>query len=335
MAADLNRLSLDALSAVLLPSALLRREAARFLAEDEGAGDITSLLTIPASARGHARVVAREACVLAGIDAAAFIATSGRRDLVIRQRRRDGATLRAGAVVAELEGRLRDVLTVERVVLNLLGRMSGIAALTSHFVARARAAAGSRVQVVDTRKTMPGLRAFEKYAVRCGGGMLHRIGLFDAVLVKDNHIAALEGERGGAMAALEGRLSALRSASSAHGRGSTRSLNGSASTRAPSFVEVEVDRLDQLEEILAWPHGIVDIVLLDNMTTAHMRSAVRLRDRAKSRIRLEASGGVRLDSIGAIARTGVDRISVGALTHSARSIDFSLEVDAARSRRGR
>lgn len=329
MPTDLNRLSLDALAAVLLPTTILRRDAARFLAEDEGAGDVTSRLVIDPMARGRARVIAREACVLAGIDAAAFVATCGRRDLVFAERRRDGARLRPGAVVAVLEGRLRDLLAVERTVLNLLGRLGGVATLTAAFVARSRAAAGSKVRICDTRKTTPGLRAFEKYAVRCGGGTLHRIGLFDAVLVKDNHLAALEGEPGGALECLRRRLESRRDRAARR-----RRAGGRAAGRAgPSFVEVEVDRIDQLERILQWRSGLVDLVLLDNMSPATMAKAVRLRDRAGSRIGLEASGGVRLDTVEAIARTGVDRISVGALTHSARSIDFSMEIDP--PRRGR
>lgn len=353
---DLNRLSLDALAGVLLPTPLLHREAARFMAEDEGSGDITSALTIDAKARGSARIVAREPCVLAGIDAAAFVATVGRRDLAVMERRRDGSRLERGAVVAVLEGRLRDLLTVERSVLNLLGRLCGIATLTAEFVAKARAARGSRTVVCDTRKTTPGLRAFEKYAVRCGGGTLHRIGLWDAVLVKDNHLEALSTEPGGALEALRSRLEGLRPVTSQRrdaqaaramhagcvgqparggrvarrGRRESGGRSARASRGSPSFIEVEVDRLEQFEQILRWPRGLVDIVLLDNMTPALIARAVRLRDRVRSTILLEASGGVRLETIASIARTGVDRISAGALTHSARSIDFSMEMDPPR-----
>ncbi len=356
MAEDLNCLPLDALAARLLPSSLLRRETARFLAEDEGAGDITTRLTIAADARGRARLVAREPCVLSGIDAAAFVATAGRRDLVFVERRRDGSRVPRGACVAVLEGRLRDLLAVERTVLNLLGRMSGVATRTAEFVERVGAARGSRAVVCDTRKTMPGLRAFEKYAVRCGGGTLHRIGLFDAVLVKDNHLAALEGEPGGSLECLRRRLARVRPGvgggasaraavvGGARGQGAgsgPRGAPGAGSAvqgrrrSAPAFVEVEVDRLDQLDEILRWPRGLVDIVLLDNMTPAQLARAVRARDRSRSTLLLEASGGVRLETIERIARSGVDRISVGALTHSVRSIDFSMEVEARRPARRR
>lgn len=305
---DLNRLSLDELFAVLLPTPLLRRECRRFLEEDVGCGDVTSRAMISADRRGSARIVAREPCVLAGMDAAAYLATMGRRDLLLAEQARDGSRLRSGAVVAVIEGRVRDLLEVERCVLNLLGHLSGIATLTAAFVDRIRRTRGARAHLFDTRKTTPGLRLFEKYAVRAGGGRLHRLRLDDAVLVKDNHLAALGGD------ALDGarrRLVAL---------GSKR--------RRLRFVEVEVDRLDQLAEILRWPKGLVDVVLLDNMTPRDLRRAVSMRDRASSKVELEASGGVRLGRVATIARTGVDRISAGAVTHAARSIDFSMEFDA-------
>jgi len=323
MPRDLNALSLDELLATLVPTAALRRSCASFLAEDIGSGDVTCRLTIPAKARGTARVVAREACVLAGLDAAAFLATSGKRDLLFVERARDGARVRAGAVVAIIEGGLRDLLEVERSVLNLLGRLSGVATQTAAFVARVKQVRGSRVKVFDTRKTTPGLRALEKYAVRAGGGHLHRLGLFDAVLVKDNHLAALAGLAPGAPGE-------AKEASSARALASLRAKLERMSTtrRRLRFVEVEVDHLDQLAEILCWPEGLVDFVLLDNMSVAQLRRAVAMRDRAKSAIELEASGGVRLASVAAIARSGVDRISIGSLTHAARSIDLTLEVES-------
>lgn len=315
MPRDLHALSLEALFSLLLPTPLLRRTCARLLAEDIGAGDVTSRLTIPPRRRGTGRIVAREACVVAGIDAVAFLATSGRRDLLFVERRRDGDRVAAGAEVAVIEGRMRDLLAVERCVLNLLGRMSGVATSTAAFVDRIRRAPGSRARLFDTRKTTPGLRLLEKYAVRCGGGSLHRIGLFDAVLVKDNHLAALAGD---------GRaLDRLRSALARLG----------PKRRRLRFVEVEVDRLEQLAEILLWPRGLVDIVLLDNMDLPQLRRAVGMRNRAGSGIQLEASGGVTLERVASIARTGVDRISSGAITHAARSIDLSLEVDEPAGRR--
>ena len=335
MPRDLQSLPLSDLFNTLLPTPVLRRACAQFLAEDVGSGDVTSRLTIPADLRGTARVVARESCVLAGIDAAVFLATSGRRDLIVVERARDGERLRAGAVVAVIEGRLRDLLLVERCVLNLLGRLSGVATMTAAFVDRLRSARGARAVLLDTRKTTPGLRLLEKYAVRAGGGMLHRIGLFDAVLVKDNHLAALAGQSAQPVTgATAGRRNARAKHANGAGNSALERLRAALTQLGPArrrlrFVEVEVDRLDQLAEILRWPSGIVDVVLLDNMTLAQLRRAVSMRDDAGSAVALEASGGVRLETVAAIARTGVDRISAGAITHAARSIDFSLEVDEA------
>lgn len=304
-----------------MPPKQLSREVARFLAEDVGAGDITTGLVIGPRKQGRALIVAREPCVLAGSAATAGIVASRGRALRLVESRQDGSRLRRGDAVAVIEGSTRDLLTIERTLLNLLGRLSGVATLTAEFVDRVRSLPGAHAVICDTRKTTPGLRAFEKYAVRCGGGVLHRIGLFDAILVKDNHLAALAHEPGGALEALRARLERLRAGARA------RTRRAPSAQRPPSFIEVEVDRLDQLEEILRWPRGVVDIVLLDNMTPALMRRAVRLRDRAKSSILLEASGGVTLRTVAAIARSGVDRISVGALTHSARGIDFAMEME--------
>jgi nicotinate-nucleotide pyrophosphorylase (carboxylating) len=203
----------------------------------------------------------------------------------------DASKVEAGGIIANLAGKTRALLTGERTALNFLGLLSGIATLTATYVA---AVEGTRAKIVETRKTTPGLRAPEKYAVRCGGGMNHRFGLYDAVLVKDNHIAAAGG--------LADALNTLRTA-----------------VGHLVKIEVEVDTLDQLEEALRFP---IDAVLLDNMDVGTLKKAVAL---VKGRVVTEASGGVTLENVGEIAKTGVDLISVGALTHSARSLDSSLE----------
>jgi len=209
----------------------------------------------------------------------------------------DGSRVEPGTVVAELSGKARAMLSAERIALNFLGRMSGIATLTRTFV---DAVAGTRAQIVDTRKTTPGLRAFEKYAVRAGGGMNHRVGLFDAVLIKDNHVA-LAGGIGLAVTAARQRVGHMVK------------------------IEVEVDTLDQLDELLE--HG-ADAVLLDNMPPETMAEAVR---RINGRMISEASGGIRLETVRAIAESGVDLISIGALTHSARVLDLGLDCSVAKS----
>ena len=299
---DLDLLPLPELFETLLPEPILVPMLRRFMEEDVGPGDVTSRATIPASARGTARVVARRACVLAGLDAAALLALDGGRDLMVAARVEDGDRIAAGATVAVLEGNLRDILAVERCVLNLLGRLSGVATATAAFVSRL---AGTGARLLDTRKTTPGLRLLEKYAVRCGGGSLHRLGLWDAVLIKDNHLASIG--RADAVAR------ALRAVRRMPGRGRMR------------FVELEVDTLDQLRQALRQPRGMVDVVLLDNMTLPQLRAAVAMRRRLAPQVALEASGGVTLRNAAAIARTGVDRISTGAVTHSAASIDFGLD----------
>ena len=208
-----------------------------------------------------------------------------------------------GDVVGTLSGSLRGILAVERVLLNLLTHLSGIATLTAAYVAQV---AGTSADIYDTRKTIPGLRDLAKYAVACGGGCNHRMGLHDAVLVKDNHIAHI------APAELPGALARMVVAAR-------------AAKPRPTFVEIEVDTLDQLRAVL--PTG-PDIVLLDNMAPDQLRDAVALRNAAAPGVLLEASGGVTLETVGAIARTGVDRIAVGALTHSAPALDLGLDIDA-------
>lgn len=283
-----------------LPSPLVESAVAAALAEDLGLiGDITSNATIPEDARAQGVIAARKAGVVSGIQLAhaAFrqLDPGCRFDVVAA----DGARVKAGEAVARIAGNARAVLSAERVALNYLGRMSGIATLTRQY---ADAVAGTKIRIVDTRKTTPGLRAFEKYAVRCGGGHNHRTGLFDAVLIKDNHIVAAGG--------VEQAVAAARQ-------------------RAGHMVkiEVEIDTLDQLDAVLKYN---VDAVLLDNMTTAQLKEAVK---RINGRCLAEASGGVNLDTVGAIAKTGVDLISVGALTHSAPVLDLGLDFSAQSTKR--
>lgn len=276
-----------------LPSGLVMAAVTAALAEDLGlAGDLTTDATIPADARATAVLASRKAGVIAGLPLAeaAFRALDPASRFAIEIP--DGATAPAGAVVARITGNARAVLTAERVALNFLGRLSGISTLTRAY---ADAIAGTRARIIDTRKTTPGLRAFEKYAVRAGGGMNHRVGLFDAILIKDNHIAVAGGV-GAAVAAAHARAGHMVK------------------------IEVEVDTLDQLDEALR--HRI-DAVLLDNMDVTTLREAVR---RIAGRVLAEASGGVSLETVRAIAETGVDLISVGALTHSAPVLDLGLDI---------
>jgi len=275
-----------------LPALLVDHAVRAALAEDLGlAGDITTDPIIPPDAQGEASIVARQHGVVAGLDLAEAAFKTLDPQVVVTRVVDDGGTVEDGGAIAKVQGRTRALLTGERTALNFLGRLSGIATLTAAYVA---AVAGTGTRIACTRKTTPGLRAFEKYAVRCGGGVNHRFGLYDAVLVKDNHIAAAGG--------LEAALTLLRS-------------------RAGHMVkvEVEVDTLQQLEEALRFP---IDAVLLDNMDVATLTKAVVL---AKGKVLTEASGGVRLETVGKIAAAGVDLISVGALTHSPRNLDSSLE----------
>jgi nicotinate-nucleotide pyrophosphorylase (carboxylating) len=281
-----------------LPPVIVQRAVEAALAEDLGlAGDITTDATIPAAAMAEAVLASRAPGVASGLQvaAAAFAALDAR--VTVEPLVRDGATLARGDIVAKISGPARAILTAERVALNFMCRMCGIATLTRRYV---DAVEGTRASIADTRKTTPGLRAFEKYAVRCGGGVNHRIGLFDAVLIKDNHIVAAGG--------IEPAITAAR-------------------LRAGHMVkiEVEVDTLDQLDVVLGFP---IDAVLLDNMSTDELREAVQRIDvkrAAGARIVAEASGGVALDTVRAIAETGVDLISVGALTHSAPVLDLGLD----------
>ena len=275
-----------------LPSALVKEAVAQALAEDLSAeGDITTDAIVSPDARGKADIVMREGGVVAGLPLAEAAFRALDPDVSFVALAADGMKIDAGTAVARIEATTRALLTGERTALNFVGRLSGIATLTARYVA---AVEGTRARIACTRKTTPGLRALEKYAVRAGGGLNHRFGLYDAVLVKDNHIAAAGGMR----LALEG----LR-----------------ARVGHMVKVEVEVDTLQQLQEALLYP---IDAVLLDNMDIASLKEAVALAD---GRVITEASGGVTLETVREIAETGVDLISVGALTHSPRNLDSSLE----------
>lgn len=314
---DLNTLSLDALYDELARSGLVHRLIELARDEDLGpipaTGDITTLACIPDGTIGNATVVARTRGVIAGLAAVDDMLAVMAPGVAFSASVGDGVTVEAETVLGTLTGPLRQILTVERTLLNMLGRLSGIATRTAAFVG---AIAGTGAVVLDTRKTTPGLRMLEKYAVRCGGGMCHRIGLYDAVLVKDNHIAGVSGE------ALAGVIAAAASQAR-----SMRSESVSAQDEQLRFVEVEVDTLGQLEAVLGLEPGLVDIVLLDNMSPQRLTRAVQIRDRLLGGVLLEASGGVTLDTIGEIARTGVDRISVGSLTHGATWLDVALDMD--------
>lgn len=270
------------------------------LAEDLGErGDLTSQTLIPLAARGTVQVVARQAGVLAGLPLVASVFANLDPDVTVTPRVADGDRLTRRTVVADVSGPVRSLLTGERTMLNFLTHLSGIATLTRQFV---DAVAGTRAVILDTRKTLPGWRRLQKYAVRCGGGANHRMGLYDAILIKDNHLAAWTADHTHDIA------SAVRLARRAAPPGVT--------------VEVEVDRLEQLREVL--PVG-PDIVLLDNMRLDLLRQSVQLRDSLAPQVQLEASGGVTLATVADIARTGVDRISSGALTHSAPNLDLAFD----------
>jgi nicotinate-nucleotide pyrophosphorylase (carboxylating) len=268
----------------------------RALSEDLGrAGDITSIATIPETTRAHAILIARQAGVIAGLPLAVATFQKLSPDIDIQAHFRDGGAVAAGVHVLTISGPARAVLAGERTALNFVGRLSGIATLTADHV---RHTAGTKLRICCTRKTTPGLRALEKYAVRCGGGFNHRFGLDDAILIKDNHIAVA----GGIRAVLE---------------------RARAHTGHLVKIEIEVDTLAQLREVL--DSGLADVVLLDNMDIATLTEAVAL---ARGRVVLEASGGVTLGSIAGIAATGVDYASCGALTHSAANFDVALDIDA-------
>jgi nicotinate-nucleotide pyrophosphorylase (carboxylating) len=268
------------------------------LREDLGdAGDITSLAVVGAERRGKAAIVSRVAGVIAGCRLPALVLEEAGADASWFPAVDDGEPLEPGTVVGKLEGNTHDLLRCERVTLNLMSRLCGVATLTQRYV---EAVGATAAKVYDTRKTTPGWRLLEKFAVHCGGGQNHRTGLYDAVMIKDNHLA-LADQAGMTPAA---------------------AVQRARQQRPDRVIEVEVDSLEQFRGVLP---SQPDIVLLDNMTLDQLGEAVAIRAAEAPGVVLEASGGVRLDTIGAIAKTGVDRISVGAITHSAVGLDLGLD----------
>lgn len=272
--------------------------------EDLGDGDITSEATIPADQQGMGSLIFRQPGILCGIPVIEQVLHCYDEGLSLRNALNDGRDVNADTIVAEVIGPMRSMLAAERVMLNFLQRLSAVATLTGQYV---KAIEGTAAKIYDTRKTTPGWRELEKYAVRCGGGCNHRHGLYDAVLIKDNHLAAL-GECD--------LYTALTTA--------VRKIR--LSDCQPGFVQVEVDTLDQLRVVLKVEQ--IDIILLDNMTPAQLCEAVAIRNEISTSadVQLEASGGITLENIRATAETGIERISVGALTHSVGNLDISLDI---------
>jgi nicotinate-nucleotide pyrophosphorylase (carboxylating) len=282
---------------VKLSAAEIRASVRLALAEDIGSGDATTLATVPANATAKAVMRAREPLVVAGIGFAETAFRELSPKIKIEKLSRDGQRIAAGKILLKISGPARAILTAERVALNFVQRLSGVATLTSQFVEAIR---GTRAQILDTRKTTPGWRRFEKYAVTCGGGKNHRLGLSDMILIKDNHLAALRNEKPNAIAAAVAR----------------------ARKKFPKLkIEVEADTLKQVEQAVK---AGADFILLDNMDLKQLRQAVKIVD---GRAKTEASGGVNLKTVRAIAEIGVDFISVGAITHSARAVDIGLDFE--------
>ncbi len=265
------------------------------LAEDIGDGDVTTQYFVPKELHAQGRIVSREKAIVAGTAVAAEVFRRVDSATKVTILKKDGSEIGSGDAIMEVKGLAQSLLTAERVALNFLQRLCGIATVTREFV---QAAADSKVQIIDTRKTTPGLRALEKAAVVAGGGANHRVGLFDMALVKDNHLAMASGLSG-----LADRIRQLRK------------------DRPGLKIELEADNLDQVRAFVELDG--VDIILLDNMAPAQLREAIALR---KKGIKFEASGGITLRNVRRVAATGIDYISVGALTHSTRSIDLSLEM---------
>jgi nicotinate-nucleotide pyrophosphorylase (carboxylating) len=274
---------------------LLDKQIEMWLQEDIGFGDVTSLSTVPKELEGVGILYAKQDGVIAGLDVAKRVFSFVDPEISFSSLIEEGAIVEKGTVIARVEGRVQSILTGERLALNLLQRLSGIATMTHTYVAKAHAV-NEKVRIVDTRKTTPGLRMLEKYAVTVGGGHNHRLGLFDAVMIKDNHIKAAGG--------IDKAVARAR-----------------AAIPHTMRIEVEVETLEQLEQaIQAKP----DIIMLDNMDTETMKEAV---ERVNGRMIVEASGGVNLDNVASIAATGVDVISVGSLTHSVTALDISLDLN--------
>jgi nicotinate-nucleotide pyrophosphorylase (carboxylating) len=282
---------------VELTRAEIRRAVRAALAEDLGSGDVTTLATVPPNAKSVALMRAREPLVVAGIQFAELAFRELSPNIQIKKIVRDGQPMKAGEALLKISGSSRVILSAERVALNFVQRLSGVATATAQF---AEAVKGTGAVILDTRKTTPGWRRFEKYAVVCGGGKNHRLGLFDLVLIKDNHLVALRNEKPNAIAAAIAR----------------------AQKKFPKLkVEAEADTLEQVAQAAA---AGADIILLDNMPPAQLRQAVKI---VNGRAKTEASGGVNLKTVRAMAATGVDFISVGAITHSARAVDIGLDFE--------
>ncbi len=276
-------------------------------ARDEDLGpdhvDVTSTLFIPEDLEAEATIVARQPGRLAGVALLPTVLQTYGVSIDTAIHCRDGSAISPDQPVATLTGFLRDILAVERVALNLITHLSGIATLTARYVEQVK---GTRAGIYDTRKTLPGLRAVQKYAVACGGGGTHRMGLYDAVLLKDNHLAHVEPDQLCPAVNQAARLARTTYADL-------------------KFVMIEVDTLEQLKQVLP---ADIDLVLLDNMTNEQLSEAVTMRDNVAPDVELEASGGVSLETVHGIAQTGVDRISVGALTHSAPALDLGLDIQS-------
>jgi nicotinate-nucleotide pyrophosphorylase (carboxylating) len=267
------------------------------LVEDIGSGDATTLATVSANATAKAVMRAREPLVVAGIQFAEITFRELSPKIKIEKFARDGEKTAAGKTLLKISGPARAILTAERVALNFVQRLSGVATLTLQFV---DAVKGTRAKILDTRKTTPGWRRFEKYAIACGGGKNHRLGLFDMILIKDNHLAALRNKKSNAIAI---------------------AIQAARKKFPTLIIEVEADRLEQVTQT---SDAGADIILLDNMNLKQLRAAVKI---VNGRAKTEASGGVNLKTVRAIAETGVDFISVGALTHSARAVDIGLDFE--------
>jgi len=277
------------------------------VAEDLGTGDVTAAM-LPAEVQAAGIIVAREPLVLCGGVFLAEIYAAYDPAIAVGLQADEGDDLAAGAVIARVDGPACSVMAAERIALNFLQKLSGIATLTGQYV---RAVAGTAAKILDTRKTTPGWRALEKYAVRCGGGVNHRMGLYDAVLIKDNHLAVLAAVGvDDPIAELAARFPDVRASLDADG----------------GFIEIEVDTLDQFDAAL--PLG-ADVIMLDNMSPEQMHQAAGRRDAAglSGKVLLEASGGITLENVRQAAETGVERIALGALTHSARAVDIALDIE--------
>lgn len=303
---DLNTLDLPDLFDALVPDDHLASWLDLVRREDLGdVGDVTTAAVTDPGRTCQAAIVSRESGIIAGlVMIEPMLHAYGFNDLQVTMHTADGDPVNATEAVATLRGPLAQILVVERPLLNVIGRLSGIATRTRAYVDAIR---GCKAVILDTRKTMPGMRGLEKYAVRCGGGHCHRVGLHDAILVKDNHLAGVPAKDVGPF--LRERLEVAQR------------------SRPLRFIEVEVDSLEQFDSILATPPGLIDIVLLDNMDPSELADAVQRRDASThDALLLEASGGVNLDTVRSIAESGVDRISVGAITHSATWFDVGLDM---------